>query len=401
MATTFTYRGLDESGRAVRGTLAAEDAAQATTALKARAIYPTTLTATSGPVSAGAGSGRGLAGPVAVLTRQLATLVAGGVPLMSAFAALTAHTENPRLRAVLGQMRDAVHGGQALWEALAAHPAVFPSLYVSMVKAGEASGQLATVLNWLAAYLEQEQARRLQLRGALAYPTLLVVAGTLAITLLLVGVVPKFAGMFAEFDQALPLPTIILLAVANFLGHWGWTLPVGGVLLVGGLSQYARTPAGRLRVDGWRLKLPLFGKLQWKAAMARFAMTTATLLRGGVPLLDALAVVREVLDNAVLARATDQAREGMREGERFAERLQATGVFPAFLTHMVGIGEETGDLQSLLTTVAHTYDLDVETTLKSLVSLVEPVIIITVGGIMGCIILSMLLPIFQIDLLGS
>ena len=158
---------------------------------------------------------------------------------------------------------------------------------------------------------------------------------------------------------------------------------------------------GKLWVDAVRLKLPIFGKLTMRAAMSRFARTTATLLKGGVQLLEALSVVRDVLDNEVLAQATDRAREGMREGERFSERLQSTGVFPKFLTHMIGVGEETGDLQSMLNTVASTYDIEVETTLKSLVSVLEPIIIITIGAIMGFVVMSMLLPIFTINLLGS
>lgn len=410
MSTTFVYRGLDDAGKTVRGELNAEDAHAAVVQLKARDIFPTEVVpAEQRQATAPAGNGnlfdaltgRSIAADVSILTRQLANLVAGGVPLMSAFAALTEHTEHPRLRAVLQQMQEEVHGGKGLWETLAPHPDVFPHLYVSMVRAGEASGQLATVLNWLADYQEKEQTRRMQIRSALAYPTLLVIAGTLAIVLLITLVVPKFSIMFSEFGQTLPLPTVVMLATASFLGHWGWTVLVGLFLLVMGLRRYARTPGGRLVVDGWRLRVPLFGKLVLKSAMSRFARTTATLMQGGVPLLDALAVVRDVLDNEVLAQATDRAREGMREGERFAERLQHTGVFPPFLTHMIGIGEETGDLRNMLNTVASTYDIEVDATLKALVSVLEPLIIITVGGVMGFVILSMLLPIFQIDLLGS
>lgn len=409
MANTFTYRGLDETGKAVRGELVAENVHSAAVLLKSQGLFPTEVTAAperagraaTGGSLWGALSGRDMAADVTILTRQLANLVGGGVPLMSAFTALTAHTENRRLRVVLEHRQEDVRRGKALWEALAASPEIFPQLYVNMVKAGEASGQLAAVLSWLADYREQEQARRLQIRAALAYPTLLVVTGMLAIVLLVTLVVPKFSAMYEEFGQALPLPTVVLLAVAGWLAHWGWALAVGLALTWFGLRRYARTTNGRLKVDRWRLRLPLFGKLLIKTAMSRFARTTAILMQGGVPLLDALAIVRDVLGNKELARATDRAREGMREGERFGARLQETGVFPGFLTHMIGIGEETGDLRNMLVTVADTYDVEVNATLKSLVSLLEPVIIISVGAVMGFIILSMLLPIFQIDLLGG
>lgn len=409
MSTTFVFRGLDDAGKTVRGELFADDASMAIAQLKARAIFPTAVTPKvmeARPVQAVAASPglfnrRDMVADVTMFTRQLANLVGGGVPLMTGFVALAAHTENPRLNAVLGTMQQDVRGGKALWEALALHPTIFPTLYISMVKAGEASGQLSAVLDWLADYQEKEQTRKMTVRAALAYPALLSIAGAIAIVLLITTVVPKFSALFSEFNQALPLPTVILLSVSGFLGHWGWTLIVGGALLIFMFQRFARTPHGKLKVDGWRLRVPVFGKLVMRSAMSRFARTTATLLKGGVPLLDALSVVRDVLDNEVLAQATDHAREGMREGERFAERLQATGAFPGFLTHMIGIGEETGDLRSMLLTVANTYDIEVDTTLKSLVSLLEPVIIITIGGLMGFIILSMLLPIFQINLLGS
>jgi len=396
----------------VRGELSAEDLQSAIALLKTRAIFPTQVApagATAKPAAAAAPAAstgslfgnKNFTTDVTIFTRQLANLVAGGVPLMAGFAALSAHTENPRLRVMLEQMQQDVHGGKTLWEALAVHPQAFPPLYVSMVKAGESSGQLAAVLNWLADYQEKEQARRMQIRSALAYPMLLACFGALAVFLLVVLVVPKFSTMFTEFNQTLPLPTVVLLNTSDFLGHWAWAVVIGIFLLVVGFRRYARTPSGKLRVDRWRLRMPIFSKLLVRSAMSRFARTTATLLKGGVPLLDALGVVRDVLDNEVLALATDHAREGMREGERFAERLQATGVFPSFLTHMIGIGEETGDLQSMLLTVASTYDIEVESSLKSMVSLIEPLIIITVGGIIGFIIFSMLLPIFQINLMGS
>jgi len=406
---TFVYRGLDKAGKSVGGEIAADDERGAIALIKAQGLFPTEVNPPTEAKTESNGSGGsvfhrlsgGFNSDLTVLTRQLANLAAGGVPLMSAFAALTEHTENPKLQAVLMQMQQDVQSGKTLWEALGAHPRVFPPLYVHMVKAGEASGQLGTVLLWLADYQEKEQTRRTQIRGALAYPMLLVSAGIISIALLTTLVVPKFISMFQEFEQALPLPTLILINVSHFLSQWWWVILGLVVVVVLGLRRYAATPQGRYRMDGWKLHMPIFRKLTIKSAMSRFARTTSTLLQGGVPLLDALAVVRDVLNNEVLAQATDQAREGMREGESFAARLKQTGVFPPLVTHMVAIGEETGDLYTMLNTVASTYDVEVEAALKSMVSLLEPLIIIAVGGTIGFIILAMLLPVFTINVMGG
>ncbi|MGB9588938.1 MAG: type II secretion system F family protein, partial [Armatimonadota bacterium] len=353
------------------------------------------------PISSGIPkiSGRVGSGDLTVFSRQLANLVSSGLPLMRTFVALTEHTENQRLKAALLRIQQEVKAGKALWEALDTHPNIFPSLYVSMVKAGEASGQLASVLQWLADYLEKEQARRVQIRSALAYPTLLVTVGSLAVFMLITLVVPKFVTIFEEFGQALPLPTRIMLALSTLLSHWWWALILvaGGIAF--GMKAYARTTAGRLNIDRLKLRVFLLGKLNLKMSVSRFARTTATLLQGGVSLFDAMAIVRNVVGNEVLARGIDLARAGMREGESFATRLRETNVFPPLLTHMAGVGEETGDLQGALTTVANAYDTEVDATLKSIVSLLEPVIIITIGGIIAFIILAMLLPVFQINLM--
>ena len=411
----YDYRGLDRSGKLVTGQIAEDDERAATVRIRGLGVFPTEIKpagngqarAAKAPPRVRTASGRtGFggrvgAGDLTIFSRQLANLVGSGISLMRAFTALTEHTENQRLKAALLGMRHEVEGGKALWEALAANRGIFPPLYINMVKAGEAGGQLATVLEWLADYLEKEQARRIQIRSALAYPTLLVTVGSLAVFLLVTLVVPRFVSIFQEFEQALPVPTVVLLGISGFMAHWWWAIlcSVGAVAF--GFREYSRNPAGRLRLDLLKLRLPLLGKLAMKSAVSRFARTTATLLKGGVTLMDSLAVVREVLGNEVLALAVDRVREGMREGESFAGRLRETGVFPPLLTHMVGVGEETGDLQNVLLTVANSYDIEVDAALKSIVSLIEPVIIVTVGGVIAFIILAMLLPVFQINLLGG
>ena len=417
---SFTYRGLDGYGKSVKGQVVADHERSALEQIKAQGLFPTDVRSidssrdkrpsippcTIRSAGKSRGIGRILTGGVnsadlTVFSRQLANLAGRGLPLMRTFAALTEHTENPRLRAILTDMQQEVQGGKTLWEGFAQYPSIFPPLYVSMVKAGEASGQLSSILQWLADYLEKTHTRRLQIRGALAYPALLVLVGTISVSLLITLVVPNFVTIFQEFGQALPTPTVILLGVSSAVSRWWWVIICAALSVALGFRQFARTPNGRLRVDGYMLKMPLFGKLRLKSTVSRFARTTATLLRGGVPLLDAIAVVKEVMGNEVLARGIDQVREGIRQGESFAARLREAGVFPPLLSHMVGIGEETGDLQSVLLMVADSYDVEVDAALKIIVSVLEPMIILTVGATVAFIILAMLLPVFQINMMGG
>lgn len=403
---TFVYSGLDKMGKQASGQVSADDSHAALLRVKDLGVFPTDIKVARDNASIGAQSvvakkgGKIRSRDVTIFSRQLANLVKGGLPLMRTFSALTEHTESAGLKVVLERMQEEIRGGKALWEALAAYPEIFTPLYVSMVKAGEASGQLSTVLNWLAGYLEKEESQKNQVRSALAYPILLVTVGVLTITSLLVFIVPKFVSMFEEFGQALPTPTMILVGISGFMVHWWWIVLatiLGGAAAVNG---YMRTDSGRLFFDVVKLRLPVFGRLNMKSAVSRFARTTATLLHGGVTLFDAMNIARDVVGNEVLGRGADFVRDGMREGQSFAVRLKESGVFPPLLVHMAAVGEETGDLQGVLTTVADTYDVEVEATLKSIISLLEPIIIVVIGGAVAFVILAMLLPVFQINMMG-
>ncbi len=403
----YSYQGLDKSGKQVSGQISADDGRTALLRVKALGVYPKDVrmvaqASASGRKRPANGDkiGRVRSSDLTIFSRQLANLVGGGLPLMRTFSALTEHTESVSLKTVLEKMQREIKGGKALWEALNEFPAVFPPLYVSMVKAGEASGQLSSVLQWLAGYLEAEQLRRNQIRSALAYPTLLAGVGALTVISLIIFVVPKFVSMFEEFGQALPLPTVVLIGMSGVLLHWWWALAVVIVGATVGIKAYKRTPAGKLAFDAISLRLPLLGKLNMKSSVSKFARTTATLLQGGVPLFDSMTIVRDVVGNEVLAKGADQVREGMREGGSFASRLKEAGVFPPLLTHMAAVGEETGNLQQVLLTVADAYDVEVEATLKSVVSLLEPIIIVIIGSVIAFIILAMLLPVFQINMMG-
>lgn len=334
-----------------------------------------------------------------IMTRQLASLISGGLTLMQSIEALIEHTENETIVASLQQIRQELRSGGTLAEALEKHPRLFSPLYVSIVRAGEASGELPRVLNWLADYMEREQNRRTQIRSALAYPVLLTLVMIAALTFLLVFLVPRYAALFAEMGQALPLPTRILLAVSGFIIKWWWVIIASIALLVHAYRLARKKPKGRLITDTWKLKLPLFGKLHLKAAIGRLSRALSVLLMGGVPVLEALEVARDVAGNEVLARALDEVRQRVREGERVADHLRRVGVFPPLFTRLVAVGEESGNLPQSLITVAETLDLEVDSSLKTLISLLEPALILMLGLIVGFVVISLLMAVFQLNTL--
>jgi general secretion pathway protein F len=334
-----------------------------------------------------------------VMTRQLASLVGGGLTLMQSIDALIEHTENERLASALMQIREELRGGGTFAEALTKHPHLFSPLYVSIVRAGEVSGELPRVLNWLADYMEREQTRRTQIRSALAYPILLSIVMVIALSFLLIFLVPRYAALFAEMGQSLPLPTQILLAVSGFLVRWWWAIGLGIVAIVYAYRLVRRTPRGRWVTDAWKLRLPVFGRLHLKSAVGRMARALSVLLLGGVSVLEALAVVRDVVGNEVLAQALDEVRQRVREGERLADHLRRSGVFPPLLTRLTAVGEETGSLPQALTTVADTLDLEVDSSLKALVALLEPALILSLGIVVGFVVISLLMAVFQLNAL--
>lgn len=395
---TFEYIAIDSSGGRVSGRLTDTDEQSALRRLREMGHYPTEIhPAGEGGTPTPRLFGRIKPADLTVFSRQLANLVKGGLPLLRAFTALTEHTDNPDLKQILAEVRGEIESGSTLSEALANQPEAFPPLYVNMVRAGEESGELQGVLQWLADLLERDQAQRSQVRSALAYPILLLIVGSVAVIGLLIFLIPRFVEIFAELQQALPLPTVILLTVSGFVARWWWALLAGVVGLRIAFVQWTHSRSGRLAWDALRLRLPLIGRLTRKVVVARLSRTLATLLRGGVPILSAMEVVRDVLGNEVLARGVDAVQTKVREGESIAQPLAEEGVFPPLLTHMIALGEETGDLPGVLDTVANSYDVEVENEMKALISLIEPLIILFMGTLIAFIILAMLLPIFQMN----
>jgi general secretion pathway protein F len=399
----FAYRGLTTDGRSVRGVVDADSARGARARLRRDGVFPTDVTEERPAPTAEGGSrragGRVRPGDLALVSRQLATLLAAGMPVVEALGAVSEQTERPAMARTLSHVRDAVTQGSPLADALAEHPGVFPPLYVGMVRAGEAAGALDLVLERLASYTEAQARLRSKVRNALAYPILMTVVSVGIVSFLLGFVVPRVTRIFAEQKQTLPFLTRFLLGVSNTVAEWWW---VGALLLAAGAAAWLaalRRPAGRMWLDRRLIGLPLLGPVFTRVAVARFARTLATLLGNGIPLLPALQVSAEVMGNRALGAAVEEARGAIREGQPLAAPLRQSGLFPPLLVHMIAVGERSGDLQPMLDKVADAYEQEVEGTLGAATSILEPVLIVVMGGIVLFVVLAIMLPIFEINAL--
>src|SRR5215471_2866492 len=334
---------------------------------------------------------------VAVMTRQLATLVRAGVPLVDSISALTEQVEKEGLVRVLTAVRESLKAGTSFAKCLEVHPKVFPSLYVNMVAAGEESGTLEAVLDRLADFMESQARLKGKVTAALAYPVLMMFIGVVMVSVLMVAVVPKVVSIFDNLGQELPWYTQLLIFVSNvFAGYW-WLL----ILLIGGsvwgFRKWKSTPAGRMKWDTFLLRVPIFGRLNLLVAVARFSRTLSTLLASGVQLLTAMNIVKNVLGNALLENVVTTAIGSIREGESIAEPLKRSGEFPPMVTHMIAVGEKTGQLEQMLDNVARAYEADVETKVVALTSLLEPLMIMILGGVVGFIAMAILMPLVQMN----
>ncbi|MEO5657556.1 MAG: type II secretion system inner membrane protein GspF [Nitrospiria bacterium] len=398
----FEYTAMTSEGKTVSGVVDADSAKEARFKLKRTGVFPVDVTAGAARSTAVAArrpvwGERVSASEVSVLTRQLSTLLAAGLPLVDSLAALGEQVERTAVKRVISSVRERVREGRAFADALADHPAVFSSLYVNMVRVGEASGTLDRVLLSLAEFLERQARLRNAVTGALMYPLLMLAVSVVILTFLVAFVVPKVTVVFADLHQALPWPTVVLIAISDAL-RVGWWL-IAAVLAVGAVAaaRYLRTPHGRRRADAWSLRLPVAGRLVRMVALSRFTSTLSTLLAGGIGLLTALEIVKHVVRNVVIAEAIEAARERIRQGQSIAEPLRRSGVFPPLVTHMIAVGELSGELETMLKKVSESYDHEVETTVGTMTALLSPIMILVMGGIILFIVLAILLPIFEMS----
>ena len=332
-----------------------------------------------------------------VFTHELHTLVRSGFPLDRSLAVLGQLAESPAMAEVIQDVLKEVKGGKSFSEALGKYPAVFPKVFVNMVKAGEAGGVLEEILGRLAAYLETSEDLRSYIIGAMIYPILLSVVGLVSVTILTLFVVPRFTSIFKDMGVPLPLPMEILRLLSGFLSGYWWVILI--MLVIAGfyLKRFRESEEGRLKWDRRLLRAPLIGPVLQKIEVARFSRTLGTLLHGGVPLLQAMTIVRDIIGNRSIATAIEPIRNGIKKGEGIAQPMKQSAVFPPLAMHLIEVGEESGKLDSMLIQVGDVYDVEVRNSIKNLIAFFEPALILLMGIIIGTIVVSMLMAIFSIN----
>jgi general secretion pathway protein F len=399
----YEYRALNASGRNIKGIVDADSSRAARLKLRRSGIYPIELHEEADAQ----GEKRDFdvlrflrrikLQEVAIMVRQLSTLLSAGLPLVESLTAVIEQVPNPALKKIGTQVRERVNEGSSLADAFAQHPRIFSPLFVNMTRAGERSGALEIVLERLADFTEKQVAFRHKISAAMVYPILMTFVGIGVLGFLLGYVIPTVTQIFEDFKQSLPLPTLILMTMSDGLRRFWWVGVVMVALILLGIDRYSRTEGGRLALDRIKLKAPVFGALALKIAIARFTRTLAILLKSGVPVLTSMDIVKNVVSNRVLMQVIEDARDNIREGQDIAPPLRRSQLFPPLATHMIAVGEKSGKLEDMLLRVADTFETDVETTVQGLTALIEPLMILFMGSIIGFIALSILLPIFQIN----
>lgn len=410
--TTFRYQAVEANGSAVKGVIEAEDRRSAIQTLGKRGIFPSSLEV-SGPVAAPkpgrtvsepAGGatpirfGRGIRRKeITAFTREMAALLAAGIPIPQALDGLGEEEENPAMKEVVQKLGEAVRKGISVSSAMEEQPRLFNKLYVSMVRVGEEAGVLPRVMSDMAELLEHEDEVRGEVMAAVSYPIFVLGFGVFTVVILLTVVLPRLFSMLEEMLQILPLPTLILLRTSGFLHHYWPLLLTATVGLAAGLRWYVRTPKGAFAWDAFKLHIPLMGGVFRSSALSRFARTLGTLVKAGVSLLPALKIVENTIGNLALATLIAQVAEETRGGDSLAAPLRKLGIFPKTVIQMINVGEETGKLDEMLLKVAAIEERQMRAKTKTLVSLLAPALILVVGALVGFMVIALLLPIFKMS----
>jgi type IV pilus assembly protein PilC len=416
----FSYEAMDNQGKEVRGEIEANSEREATEKIRAANLYPTRIDSKAGAQSGGRSTARsGATGArasgvkktggfslsfsvkpkhLAAFTRQFSTLLDAGLPVVRSLDILQNQQRTGLLKNTILEVQEDVKGGSSLSEALQRHGRVFDKLYVNMVRAGEASGALETVLTRLAEYMEKALKLRQKIIGALIYPAAVITIAGLILAGIMIWIIPVFEKMFVELagGKDLPALTRLLLGIANTMRDFWYLIVLTPILIVVGIRLFGKTPKGRYYIDLFKLKMPVFGVVISKSSISRFCRTLGTLVQSGVPILDALAIIRHATGNAVVANAVENVHNAIREGDTIADPLRNSGVFDDIVVNMIQVGEETGELDKMLIKIADNYDSEVDTVIGALMSLLEPVLIVFMGVTVGFIVISLFLPLIDI-----
>lgn len=398
----YAYKAKSGPQEIKTGTIEADNPAIAAAKLQDEGLFPVSIQESNVPEKSGIFRRQKVKpNDIGVFTRQLHNLLASGLTILSALQILQKQTEKPAMRQVVAQLVDELKGGAHFSEALSKHPKFFSKLYCSIVQAGEAGGFIDAALDRLAEFMEKDESVRRSVIASLTYPILIAVVGTMTIFVLLTFVIPKLVAMFDEFGQALPLPTAALISVSSFLRNYYWLLAVVMALVFFMLKKSYATAEGKLALDRFKLKMPFFGKLNTKVGISNFTRTLAALVGGGVPILTSLDIVGNAMGNEVLKQEVEGFLAKIREGGKLSSCISSSHYFPAYVSNIISIGEESGSLDNALLRVAQTYDREVDQVTKALLSALEPAMIVIMGAIVGFIVIAMLLPIFQINFMAQ
>ncbi len=402
----YEYKAFDSKGKSVKGIINADSLSSARQRLRENNVFPVNLKETVAEEKGTSSEGRSIGTlfkrvslqEISIMTRQLSTLLGAGLPLVPSIEALVSQTTNPKLKKTLAQIKEEVNEGNSFASSLSPYTAIFSPFYVNMVGAGEASGTLDIVLERLADFNESQQALRGKIKAALAYPIFMFFVGSMVLFFLTTFIVPKITGIFSEMNQTLPGITVFLISMSGFLRSF-WPLILFTIIAAFATSKYlfAKTVKGQYARDRIKLKMPLFGALTHKMAVARFSRTLGTLLESGVPMLTALSIVKNIVNNRLIADSISDASRNVEEGQNLSDTLARSNLFPPIVSQMISAGEQSGTLEKMLYKVSDSLENEVESNITMMTSMLEPVMILTMGLLVGFIVISILLPIFEMN----
>lgn len=399
---TFTYDAVDPVGRSVKGTIEADNEQLVLTRLHEQHFHIVSIQ--EGRIGGGLGlsglfakkAGKVKLQALVIFSRQFSTMINAGISMIKCLDILENQTRDPALAATISEVRRDVKEGMTLTDAVSKHPEVFSKLYINMIRAAEIGGILDTILDRLAGFLEKEMEIKQKVKSAMMYPILVLIFAVLVIIALFIVVLPKFKEIFDSMNVEMPAATAFLFSASDWVCNYWYMIPVIVIPLFIAYKQYAKTAKGRYNIDGVKLRIPIAGELVLKMGISRFARTFGTLLASGVPMMRSLEIIGETSGNMVIAEAINKTRNSIREGQKISQPLSQSALFPPMVVHMIDVGEETGLLSEMLLKVSDFYDQEVDAMIKGLTSLIEPLLIVFMGVLVGFIAISVMSPIFKL-----